>query len=974
MSRWAIGGLAFLVVVFTRHVEAQTPLTIVNPDFEIGGPQSIPSGWTVAPGNNPFWTGNQSLSGADPGAGYLSSQFISASWAYGGLPNASSLIGGDANSALIFQDIDLSPYSAQIGQGNNYLGVSYAFFHNDGNDLGTIQYDFLDSGGTTLAGGYSAQTTTVGWQFVENLEAAEVPISAATLRISLGAERVGVGSARNIAFDAISASLQPPPPPSPPSGIVNGNLIQFDSDGSWTWYTQERSIVDPNNGHVLVNSVGYSPTVGGTFPGQVDVVDFDPATGRRVRTRLSNQTGNPQIQNDDHNVGSLLVLPDGRYLAMYSNHGNSGGLGDEWSRWRRSINPGDSTSWTTEQLFNWHNEVPGAAETGNENAGNVTYHNLFYLSAEDQVYNISRSYGQLSSNGATQNMPNIMRYDMDTNTVEWAGQILESEAQGYSAYPKYTSNGVDRIYFTSTETHPRNYNNSVYSGYIQNGQMFDMLGNVIDNNVFDNGTAAGGSGFVADVTDFTLVQQADPLGDGYNRLWTVDMNLDAQGDPMALYISRWNPDGLTSDGSTTNPIDHRLHLGHWNSQTSQWETREVARMGNRLYRLPNDMSEQDYTGNAALVPGDPSTLYISTPYDPRDPSGETFTTSYEIYKGVTPDGGANWAWTAITENSVIDNLRPIVPDSHGGDTTVFWFRGRYTTAHSIDATIVGIVDRSNEVLGPVKYVDANSTNTMYASGGALQTSTPSGSTGPLDNLWHERTGFGNGNSVFTSSETGFENAPMLKTTIDGATLDDGTYEIFAYFWSDDDEDWRVMAGLESDNLIDFRRYGSQHAEADQFESIEVVSQNNNDLLLYRAYLGRTEVVDGTDISVYIDDWPSSAGEAIRTWFDGVGYGLVSTIVPGLAGDFNDDGMVNAADYTVWRDHLGELTEESINFRGNGGGIDESDYAVWKQHFGASVGEGSGGFRAAVPEPTVCMLVLPLIFASAASRRIFGRSF
>jgi hypothetical protein len=188
MSRWAIGGLAFFVVVFTRHVEAQTPLTIVNPDFEIGGPQSIPSGWTVAPGNNPFWTGNQSLSGADPGAGYLSSQFISASWAYGGLPNASSLIGGDANSALIVQDIDLSPYSAQIGQGNNYLGVSYVFFHNDGNDLGTIQYDFLDSGGTTLAGGYSAQTSTVGWQFVENLEAAEVPISAATLRISLGGE------------------------------------------------------------------------------------------------------------------------------------------------------------------------------------------------------------------------------------------------------------------------------------------------------------------------------------------------------------------------------------------------------------------------------------------------------------------------------------------------------------------------------------------------------------------------------------------------------------------------------------------------------------------------------------------------------------------------------------------------------------------------------------------------------------------
>ena len=56
---------------------------------------------------------------------------------------------------------------------------------------------------------------------------------------------------------------------------------------------------------------------------------------------------------------------------------------------------------------------------------------------------------------------------------------------------------------------------------------------------------------------------------------------------------------------------------------------------------------------------------------------------------------------------------------------------------------------------------------------------------------------------------------MLKTTIDGRRRT-ALYDIFAYFWSDDDEDWRIMAGLESNNLIDFRRYGSQHAEADQF--------------------------------------------------------------------------------------------------------------------------------------------------------------
>jgi hypothetical protein len=936
MIRYAVLPLVAPLVLVVSVACAQIPLSINNSSFETGAPTSIPSGWNVASGSNPFWIGNSTQSGGNPGSGYLSSQFISASWEIAGLPNASSLIGGNANSALIQQDIDLTPYSSQINEGGLQLGLSYAYFHNDGNDLGTIKYDFLDTGNSIIGTAYNANTSTGGgWQFIENLEAALVPTNAAKLRISLGASLAGAGSARNIAFDAISASLQPPPPPSLPSGIVNGNLIQFDGSGAWTWYSDERAVVDPNNGHVLVNSVGFSPS----YPsgGGVDVVDFDPQTGRRVRTPLST------IQVDDHNNGALLVLPDGRYLAMYTNHGNNGGLGDEFSRWRRSINPGDSSSWTTEQTFNWFNAVPGANETGNADAANASYHNLFYLSAEDQVYNISRSFGQLSTNGASQNMPNIMRYDTQSNTVEWAGQLLESEAQGYSAYPKYASNGVDRIYFTTTETHPRNYNNSIYAGYIQNGQTFDMLGNTIDVNIFDNGTTAGGSGFVPDVTNFTVVQAADPLGAGYNRLWTVDMNLDAAGDPMALYISRWNPDGSTSEGSTTNPIDHRLHFTRWNEQTGQWETNEVARMGNRLYRGAN-MSEQDYTGNAALVPGDPSTIYISTPYDPRDPSGATFTTSYEIYKGMTGDGGMNWSWSAITENSVVDNLRPIVPDPHGGDPTVLWFRGTYTTAQSINAAVVGIVDRGDEQIGLVNYVDAGALNTTRSTGAGLGATGPNSSAGANDNLWHERTGVGNGGSVLASKESGTENAPMLKTTVEGVT--DGVYDVFAYFWSDDDEDWRIMAGLEADNLIDFRRFGSQHAEADQFESIETVSANNNDLLLYRAYLGRTEIIGGTPIEVFIDDWSTSIGGAIRTWYDGVGYALVSDA--GIPGDFDGDGDVDGRDFLAWQ------RDPTV------GDLDD-----WQANYGI-IGSMSAG-NIAVPEPATYLLLAAALLARSCRR-------
>ena len=58
---------------------------------------------------------------------------------------------------------------------------------------------------------------------------------------------------------------------------------------------------------------------------------------------------------------------------------------------------------------------------------------------------------------------------------------------------------------------------------------------------------------------------------------------------------------------------------------------------------------------------------------------------------------------------------------------------------------------------------------------------------------------------------------------------------------------------------------------------------------------------------------------------------------GLSGDFNNDNVVNLADYTVWRDNLGATDESALMGNGDGlGGIDAGDYAIWKQNFGESV--------------------------------------
>lgn len=70
------------------------------------------------------------------------------------------------------------------------------------------------------------------------------------------------------------------------------------------------------------------------------------------------------------------------------------------------------------------------------------------------------------------------------------------------------------------------------------------------------------------------------------------------------------------------------------------------------------------------------------------------------------------------------------------------------------------------------------------------------------------------------------------------------------------------------------------------------------------------------------------------------------------GDFNNDGVVDAADYTVWRDGSG--TEEK--------------YAEWKTNFGNVASEPASG-ATSVPEPgSFCLGAMSLIAAAGATAR------
>jgi hypothetical protein len=77
-----------------------------------------------------------------------------------------------------------------------------------------------------------------------------------------------------------------------------------------------------------------------------------------------------------------------------------------------------------------------------------------------------------------------------------------------------------------------------------------------------------------------------------------------------------------------------------------------------------------------------------------------------------------------------------------------------------------------------------------------------------------------------------------------------------------------------------------------------------------------------------------------------GSGVITLTPVGLTGDYNGDGVVDAADYVVWRKNPG------------GFGGDPAGYNSWRANFGHPSGSGSGlGSNMAVPEPAALLLAV-----------------
>lgn len=92
---------------------------------------------------------------------------------------------------------------------------------------------------------------------------------------------------------------------------------------------------------------------------------------------------------------------------------------------------------------------------------------------------------------------------------------------------------------------------------------------------------------------------------------------------------------------------------------------------------------------------------------------------------------------------------------------------------------------------------------------------------------------------------------------------------------------------------------------------------------------------------------------------------------GLPGDYNNDGVVNLADYAVWRNNLGapDTVLPDGSTEDGSGIVDAGDYMTWKDNFGNSAGAAAIG-AANVPEPGswVLLSLLGMTMATCLRKR------
>ncbi|HYQ03097.1 MAG TPA: hypothetical protein VER96_30700 [Polyangiaceae bacterium] len=492
---------------------------------------------------------------------------------------------------------------------------------------GTSTTSTTSTAGMTSSGGSNsaAQGGTSG-------TAATTSGNGGTEAVSSAAGSSGIGGTAAGGTAPVSCPSLPTTP------IAASNIIQFNDNGAWNWFQDERVVVDQTANKFVIGSVAS----GGLRNGNIEAVIYDIATGSKQQFTL----GVGDI--DDRNAPAFVVRPDGKYAAAWAiRHQNCYSYSSVF----------DGATWSEAAKFDWTSlGCPWDGATGNQK---IIYANPWYLAAENKIYSAVRSINVT---------PNFLVSSDGGQTYTYFGQLIAPPLTGIvSGYYKYWGNGSDRIDFVGTDAHPRDADNSLWHGYLKGGKLYDSKDKLVDDNAADK-NAQQLDQFTTAVATGTTIGNVQ-----LRHLWNHDLVRYPDGSISVLAQGR-------VDGSNADDPDMRLFYARFDGST--WKTTYLAKAGRKLLS-----EEQDFTGLGALHPDNPNIIFISTNVDPRDDT--TALSRHEIFEGVTCDHGASWKWASLTQDSTLDNLRPVVPKWDASHTLLLWLKGRYNSGQNYSLAVVG---------------------------------------------------------------------------------------------------------------------------------------------------------------------------------------------------------------------------------------------------------------------------------------------
>ncbi|TWT90293.1 hypothetical protein Mal64_06780 [Pseudobythopirellula maris] len=240
---------------------------------------------------------------------------------------------------------------------------------------------------------------------------------------------------------------------------------------------------------------------------------------------------------------------------------------------------------------------------------------------------------------------------------------------------------------------------------------------------------------------------------------------------------------------------------------------------------------------------------------------------------------------------------------------------------------------------------------------------------------------GTGFSAFNSfDDVRYSDFDALKLRVNTAT---GAVEIFNDSPTDFQFDsYRIVSSTDDLNYAEWSSFSNQGLDAvDGLDGDSTVGNGigetwdeaggASDSALSEAFLLGSSLFDeGRTESLGLAFKPGGDTESLtfeyRRTSDGVvAKGLIEVVSVSLPGDYNTNGVVDAADFTVWRDQLGmnaTLANENPAAL-TPGVVDQEDYDFWVSQFGETLETAAVG----VPEPAAIGLAIAL-FAAVAGRR------